>query len=242
MQTESIYSVVLILMFPLLSFCQDSFQKPKPEYDLSLTMPGFINFENYRAKLEFRKLTKNQKYHKVSVNILNSKSNYSISNVLVPGSNKDTINRESYFSENTNRAYLQIGLDKYYGKNKMILVGGGLLIGHEHLYEYFNDDEYIWNSVNENWEYSLFNSYPFLTSVQEINYGVIGIEANIGINVPLTSKWNIGVQASPRIVMGRSLKRTLSGDTSHEFNPQKTFVKKDYNLDVALRYSFGKKS
>lgn len=238
MKVKSNLLIVLILTLPLFSFCQDPFQKPKLEYDFSLTMPGFTNIENYRAKLEFRKLTKNKKYRKVSLNLSSSYNNHS--NFFLPKS--DTVVNERFVNKNIDRIYAQIGLDKYIGKHKMILIGGGLLIGHELLYEYFQDDQYIWNSVDQNWNKDLLNSSSFFKGTHEVNYATIGIEANIGINVPLTSKWNIGVQASPRIVMGRSLKRTLSGDTSHEFNPQKTFVKKDYNLDVALRYSFGKKS
>ena len=242
MKVKSNLLIVLILTFPLFSFSQDSLTKPIFKYDLSLTMPGFTNIENYRAKLEFRKLTKEKKYYKVSLNLLSPNGNSSNSNLLLPISDMDTIVTEIRNYSFTNRTYVQIGLDKYYGKNEMVLIGGGLLVGHEFLYENFTDQKYIWNSVTEVWEYSFFDSHPFFPPVQEINYGVIGIEVNVGINVPLTSKWNVGVQASPRIVLGRSLKRTLRGDTSREFNYQKSFVKNDYNLDIALRYSFGKKS
>ena len=242
MKVKSNLLIVLILTFPLFSFSQDSLTKPIFKYDLSLTMPGFTNIENYRAKLEFRKLTKEKKYYKVSLNLLIPNSNRSNSNLLLPMSDMDTIATEIQNYSFTNRTYVQIGLDKYYGKNGMILIGGGLMVGHEFLYENFTDQKYIWNSVTEVWEYSFFDSHPFSPPVQEINYGVIGIEVNVGINVPLTSKLNIGVQASPRIVLGRSLKRTLRGDTNREFNYQKSFAKMDYNLDIALRYSFGKKS
>tara|TARA_Y100000739_G_scaffold216206_1_gene211483 strand:+ start:25 stop:753 length:729 start_codon:yes stop_codon:yes gene_type:complete len=242
MKVKSNILITLILIVPLFSFCQDSLQKPKTEYDLSLTMPGFTNYEDYRAKLEFRKLMKNKKHLKVSVYILNPNSSFSTSDVLAPMSDMDTVVSDMRYSTFNNRTYVQIGLDKYYGKNKMILVGGGLLIGHEFLYEHFTDQKYIWNSVTEIWEYSFFDSHPFFPPVQEINYGVIGIEVNIGVNIPLNQKWNIGVQASPRIVIGRSLKRTLQGDTNHEFEYQKSFVKNDYNLDISLRYSFGNRN
>ena len=238
MKVKSNLLIVLILTLPLFSFCQDPFQKPKLEYDFSLTMPGFTNIENYRAKLEFRKLTKNKKYRKVSLNLSSSYNNHS--NFFLPKS--DTVVNERFVNKNIDRIYAQIGLDKYIGKHKMILIGGGLLIGHELLYEYFQDDQYIWNSVDQNWNKDLLNSSSFFKGTHEVNYATIGIEANIGINVPLTSKWNVGVQASPRVVMARSLNRTLKGDTSYDFNYQKSFVKMDYNLDVALRYSFGKKS
>lgn len=242
MSIKSIFLTALILTVPLFSFSQDSITKPIFKYDLSFSIPGFTYYEHYRAKLEFRKLIKNKKYLKVSVNILNPKSSVVSSNIIAPKSNKDTIVTELRNYSYSNRAYVQIGIDKYYGKNKMILVGGGLLIGHEFLYDDFRNQKYIWNSVTEVWEYSFFDSQNFFPPVQEINYGVIGIEVNVGINVPLTSKLNLGVQASPRIVMGRSLKRTLIGDTSREFNYQKLFLENDYNLDIALRYSFGKKS
>ena len=226
MKVKSNLLIALILTFPLFSISQDSLTKPIFKYDLSLTMPGFTNIENYRAKLEFRKLIKEKKYYKVSLNVLSPSGNSSNSNLLLPMSDMDTIVTEIRNYSFTNRTYVQIGLDKYYGKNEMVLIGGGLLVGHEFLYENFTDQKYIWNSVTEVWEYSFFDSHPFFPPVQEINYGVIGIEVNVGINVPLTSKWNVGVQASPRIVLGRSLKRTLRGDTSREFNYQKSFVKK----------------
>lgn len=77
MKVKSNILITLILIVPLFSFCQDSLQKKlKSEYDLSLTMPGFTNYEDYRAKLEFRKLMKNKKHLKVSVNILNPKSSF----------------------------------------------------------------------------------------------------------------------------------------------------------------------
>ena len=143
MKVKSNLLIVLILTFPLFSFSQDSLTKPIFKYDLSLTMPGFTNIENYRAKLEFRKLTKEKKYYKVSLNLLSPNGNSSNSNLLLPVSDMDTIVTEIRNYSFTNRTYVQIGLDKYYGKNEMVLIGGGLLVGHEFLYENFTDQKYI---------------------------------------------------------------------------------------------------
>ena len=239
MKTKSIFIIAFIFSFQ--SYAQDSLKINSFKYDASLTIPNFTTYENYRGKLEFRKSAKKNKFYKFSVNFSSSYSDFSI----LQKTFVDTILTERHFVDFTDRAYMQIGMDKTFGKNKLFTLGGGLLFGYE-----LSSKRYLWSDqltyIEESgiWTYNFpteFDDYERIKDILEVHYIITGVELNIGVNIPISTKWQIGIQASPRMIVAKSFKHTLEGELIKVYDHFQTFnIKTDYNLDIALRYRFGK--
>ena len=239
MKTKSIFIIAFIFSFQ--SYAQDSLKINSFNYDASLTFPYFTSDENYRAKLEFRKSAKKNKHYKVSVNFSSTYNDFS----FLKKTSIDTILIERNFFDYTDRTYLQIGLDKTFGKNKLFIIGGGLLFGYQ-----LSSRRYLWDDqlkyIEESGVWSTDHTYessdyePSI-GIQDVHYTITGVELNIGVNIPLSTKWQIGIQASPRMIVAKSFKHTLEGDLVKVHDNLQPFnIKTDYNLDIALRYKLGK--
>ena len=239
MKTKSIFIIAFIFSF--MSYAQDSLKINSFKYDASLTIPNFTRNENYRGKLEFRKSAKKNKYYKFSVNFSSTYNDFSI----LQKTSVDTILMERQFVDFTDRAYMQIGMDKTFGKNKLFTFGGGFLFGYE-----LSSKRYLWSDqltyIEESgiWTYNFpteFDDYERIKDLLEVHYIITGVELNIGVNIPISTKWQIGIQASPRMIVAKSFKHTLEGDLVKVHDNLQPFnIKTDYNLDIALRYKLGK--
>ena len=236
MKTKSIFIIAFIFSFQ--SYAQDSLKINSFKYDASLTIPNFTTYENYRAKLEFRKSAKKNKYYKVSVNFSSTGNDFSI----LQNTSVDTILMERHFVDFTDRVYMQVGMDKTFGKNKLFTFGGSLLFGYE-----LSSKRYLWSDqltyIEESgvWTSTFpieLDDYERIKDLLEVHYIITGVELNIGVNIPISTKWQIGIQASPRMIVAKSFKHTLEGELIKFHDYLQAFnIKTDYNLDIALRYN-----
>ena len=239
MKTKTIF--IIALFFSCQSYSQDSLKLNSFKYDASLTVPNFTRNENYRGKLEFRKSAKKNKYYKFSVNFSSIYNDFSI----LQKTSVDTILMERKFIDFTDRAYMQIGMDKTFGKNKLFTFGGGLIFGYElSSKRYLGDDQLTFIEVSRIWTSTFpieLDDYERIKDILDVHYIITGVELNIGVNIPISTKWQIGIQASPRMIVAKSFKHTLEGELIKVYDHFQTFnIKTDYNLDIALRYRFGK--
>jgi len=142
-----------------------------------------------------------------------------------------------------NRYTFKFGFD--YNLFKIFRIGTDLNIGYS-TRESFNQDKGLeYNSDYQQWQncvecvyeyYGDANSYnqpdpsqsgstSYLRS-NSTNYLVYGLSANLGIDYPLTEKWEVSLQYSPEIAMYQSVDNGLS------------FAKFHHYTDLFLRFKF----
>jgi len=243
---KSLASLISVLFFYSIASSQDTVVTPKTNFDVAFTFIGneiTSDRSSPRFKIEIRKAKHNRNWLKASISTSGSYQNKESTNVSM----SDSLFEERHLDCQNTGVYGQLGLDRTIGGRELFFIGGGIILGYELSYEQYRTTGEGWSQALNEWIAIEYDNGPSIYG-REIDpnrsgnhwqrYAIVGLELNFGINASISNRFQIGLQASPQLIVGKQINQRVD-DPENIFTETLNISRFNGYLDLSLRYRFG---
>jgi hypothetical protein len=244
-------SLLSLLFLSFVASCQDTLIAPKTNFDVAFTFMGQEIRDNRnfpRFKIEIRKAKHNRNWLKASISATGSYQHRESTNI----SRTDSLFEERHLGYRNTRVYGQLGLDRTIGEKELFFIGGGMILGYELSHGHYSTIGEMWSQDLNEWIPIEYDNSNFSTEIENLpaqvdlsrsgdhwqSYAIAGLELNFGINASISNRFQIGLQASPQLIVGKQINQRVD-DPENIFTESLNISRFNGYLDLSLRYRFG---